>query len=113
MQKIDRLERRVEFLRIAAAKKKWIEPGVILQMDKAEKGAPRVGFTASKKVGNAVARNRAKRRLREALRNVVTKCRPIGDIVLIARPGTNEREWQKLLTDIETGIGKLNKRMLA
>ncbi|MEM9344032.1 MAG: ribonuclease P protein component [Pseudomonadota bacterium] len=63
------LKKRADFL--AAAKgRREVTPGFILQIRPRSDGDPlvRVGFTCSKKVGNAVARNRAKRRLREIAR---------------------------------------------
>jgi ribonuclease P protein component len=69
VERIAPLLRRSEFLRVAAARRKWAAPGLVLQAyrppqtDRDVAGAPplRVGYTASKKVGGAVARNRAKR----------------------------------------------------
>jgi len=64
-----------------------------------------VGFTATKKVGNAVIRNRSKRRLREAARLLLpqhglTSC----DYVFIARHSTAEIDWQRLLDDVESAL---------
>jgi len=111
MVSFGRLKKRADFLRIAAAHKKWVAPGLIIQIDQNREASPRIGFTASKKVGNAVARNRAKRRLREALRMAAAKEPPKGDIVLIARPSTLDRPWLNLVKDIETGLQRLNQRI--
>jgi ribonuclease P protein component len=62
----------------------------------------RVGFTASRKVGNAVVRNRAKRRLRAAAAHVLSNQGKSGiDYVLIARGATAERPFAALLADLE------------
>lgn len=61
----------------------------------------RFGLTASKKVGNAVKRNRARRRLREALKQCLPLYGLLGhDYVAIARPQTIDAKWQELLEDI-------------
>lgn len=84
------LKRRAEFLHAAARGKKLARPGFVLQVVKAEPEAKlRVGFTASRKVGNAVARNRARRRLREMVRLTLAGSSLTGaDLVLIARHDT-------------------------
>ena len=70
----------------------------------------RVGFTCTKKVGNAVARNRAKRRLREAARMVLPQLGRDGwDYVLIGRVDiTASRIFTDLVGDLETAVGKLH-----
>ena len=68
----------------------------------------RIGFTATKKVGNAVARNKAKRRLR-ALADAVLlpNCDPKFDYVMIARESTTSRPWQKLENDVKKALSQL------
>lgn len=118
---IGRLKRRAEFLQVAAANRKWVAPGLILQVrrqpstespnDDAPRAAAlepvRVGFTASRKVGNAVARNRARRRLRSVAREVLSHAEPGNDFVLIARPATVDRDYQALVTDLVAGLKRL------
>ena len=72
--------------------------------------ALRVGYTCSKKVGNAVARNRAKRRLREAARHILPNCgKPGWDYVLIGRnTATDIRPFPDLLDDLRTALVKLH-----
>lgn len=67
----------------------------------------RVGFTASRKVGNAVVRNRAKRRLRAAARILAVEGRPGTDYVLIARGATAERPFSALLEDLEAALVRI------
>jgi len=71
----------------------------------------RVGFTCSKKVGNAVARNRAKRRLREIARLIVPlEGRPGWDYVLIGRAGaTADLPFSQLQTDLSRALRKLHQ----
>jgi len=69
--------------------------------------AVRLGFTATKKYGNAVVRNRAKRRLRHAIRAVLAEkpCAPY-DLVLIAREALPDRDYPTLLQDIRYCLKK-------
>lgn len=63
------------------------------------------GFTATKKIGGAVQRNRAKRRLREASRRLLAvHGRPGWDYVFIAREATLEVGWSRLLDDMESAL---------
>ena len=118
-----RLKRRVEFLRVASSGHKWVSPGLILQARR--RGSPptagsvrsgwptandvRLGFTVSKKVGNSVARSRAKRRLRAACDEVLTRHVKSGyDLVVIGRKTTLDRPFTALLMDLEKGLKKLN-----
>ena len=118
---IGRLKRRAEFLQVAAANRKWVAPGLILQVRRqpspessSEQVAPvarlepvRVGFTASRKVGNSVKRNRARRRLRAVAAKVLPHAEPGMDFVLIARPATLDRDYQALLGDLVAGLKRL------
>jgi len=71
-------------------------------------GPPRVGFTATKKIGNAVVRNRAKRRLREAARRMVPLYGKAGvDYVFLARDTTGDAPWQTLLDDMKDALLRL------
>lgn len=65
----------------------------------------RAGFTATKKIGGAVIRNRAKRRLREAARLLLPlHGKPGCDYVFIARGGTTARPWERLLDDVKSAL---------
>jgi ribonuclease P protein component len=113
---VGRLTQRSEFLRVAAARRKWAAPGLVLQAcertdDATASGPPRVGFTATRKVGGAVVRNRARRRLRAAAAAVLpVRGLPGWDYVLIARDGTVDRPFAALLGDLETALGRIARR---
>ncbi len=109
MAPLQRLTRRAEFLTVAAGRRKSVAPGLILQTYPQLGGdGLRVGFTASRKVGNAVARNRARRRLRAAAAAVLTVHAASGhDYVVIARAGTLTRPYEALLDDLATGLKHL------
>ncbi len=70
----------------------------------------RVGFTASRRVGNAVARNRAKRRLRAAAATVLPQQGKAGtDYVLIARADTGTRRYAALIADLEGALRQVGR----
>lgn len=101
---------------MAGARRKWVAPGLILQVRRHDDrqspatGEPqvRVGFTASKKVGNAVVRNRCRRRLRAAVQAVVgTGAAPGFDLVVIARSDTVSRPFESLKQDLMAGLKRL------
>lgn len=104
-----RLKRRSEFLRVAGARQKCAMPGLVLQARRQDDaGATRVGFTASRKVGGAVRRNRAKRRLKAAAEQVIASHAKDGfDLVLIARGTTPVRPFPALLEELESALKKV------
>lgn len=72
------------------------------------------GFTATKKIGNAVVRSRAKRRLREAARKLLPlHAKPGTDYVFIARMDTATIGWQRLLDDMESALISLAEQISA
>jgi len=100
-----RLTRRAEFLRAAAQGRKAARPGLVLQALRQPTGPLRLGFTATKRIGGAVVRNRAKRRLRAAARLVLASAPPPGwDVVLIARDTTPSRRFALLLDDLRDAL---------
>jgi ribonuclease P protein component len=103
-----RLKRRAEFLRVAAKGRKVAVHGLVLQMLARDDAGPvRVGFTVTKKVGNAVIRNRTRRRLKEAARLLLRDCPPQGvDLVLIGRDATRGRPFATLIDDLRRAMSK-------
>ena len=103
-----RLKRRADFLRAARSGRKAVLPGLVLQALTLEQGAARIGFTVTKKVGNAVIRNRTRRRLKEAAR-LLLRDRRLGsvDLVLIGRDGTRTRPFPALMDDISRALDKV------
>lgn len=104
------LKKRADFLRAASARRQGT-PGFLLQARKrAEDGPIRVGFTCSKKLGNAVARNRAKRRLREIARfTLPSGGRPGWDYVLVGRPNaTADRNFAAMLAEMDRALRQIH-----
>lgn len=99
-----------DFQRIARTGKKWVAPAFIMQIVKTTEGqAFRLGLTASRKVGNAVIRNRAKRRLREMVRIVLKDKALAGlEIVLIAKTAAADYDFVRMTEDFKKGIEKLS-----
>ena len=108
------LKKRRDFLRAARGGVKSVTDGLILQVRpnaeaESAAGGIRVGFTVSRKVGNAVARNRARRRLRAAAERVLRKGAQRGrDYVLIGRRVTVSRPFAALVEDLERALERAN-----
>jgi ribonuclease P protein component len=106
---IRRLTKRPQFL--AAAKGVSLARGAVMiqRLDRRDDDpAIGVGFTATRKIGGAVVRNQAKRRLREAARALLPLHGvPGSDYVLVARQGTADRPWDRLLDDVASALTRL------
>ncbi len=113
MQKISVLAKRKDFLRVAAVNKKWVSDSMIVQVAKREEqDTPGigVGYTASKRVGNAVQRSRAKRRLREVVRQILWDKGEQGhDYVVIARTAILEMSFDQLIRDFSWCLKRLKR----
>ena len=112
--RLARLLKRADFLRVAQCRKKWATPGLVLQAAPTSFPSPddivQVGFTTSKKVGNAVERNRARRRLRAAVAEVFPQSATSqSDYVVIGRRETLSRPYSLLLQDLRTALKRVSK----
>ena len=106
----DRLRKRAEFTRVQQQGRRVAGRFVTLLILANDCTAPRLGLIASRKLGPAVVRNRAKRRLREAARAVIPlHGRPGWDYVLVGRPATTvERPFASLCADLASALRALH-----
>jgi ribonuclease P protein component len=107
---MDRLTRRAEFLAVGrgsrVTRQGFILQGLAADGDKIGR-PPRFGFTVTKKIGNAVVRNRIRRRLRAAAKAAALHGTHGADYVLIARPAALALPFERLVTDLIGGIAAL------
>jgi ribonuclease P protein component len=111
---MERLRRRADFKAVAAGRR-VASQGFVLQALKAGNDAkaghrsPRIGFTVTKKVGNAVVRNRIRRRLREAARMAASHAEAGTDYVVVARQSALTLQFERLVTDLVAGFDALSR----
>jgi ribonuclease P protein component len=105
------LERRADFLRVGASGLRRVTPAFILQAAPRDAAATapfiQVGFTASRKVGNAVARSRAKRRLRALTDRLISLADPAFDYVLVGRTETLARTFSAMEQDLRDALTRI------
>jgi ribonuclease P protein component len=113
-RRVGRLPQRADFLRLQATGRRHVTPAFILQA--AERPAsedrhgprPRVGFTVTKKIGNAVIRNRVRRRLRALAREVLLPvARADVDFVMIGRQEAIHRTYAAMADDLRKALRRL------
>lgn len=108
----DTFKLRADFLRMASRGRKIVRPGFVMQILRSETPAPlRVGYTATKKIGNAVARNRARRRLKEAARLEIAGAGRLSgvELVLICRQETAKLPFETLRAHLRTALTEATK----
>ncbi|OYV38115.1 MAG: ribonuclease P protein component [Acidocella sp. 20-61-6] len=96
---------------MASRGRKLARPGFVLQAMKSAPDTPvRVGYTATKKIGNAVARNRARRRLKEAARLTLGDMELSGlELVFICRQETATLPFAVLCQNLKTALREVNQ----
>ena len=114
---MESLKQRASFKAVAAGRR-VSRPGFVLQAltvagesgEKSRNRAPRFGFTVTRKIGNAVVRNRIRRRLREAVRLAEASAEPSTDYVLVGRRAALTLQFERLVTDLMSGFAALSGR---
>lgn len=107
-----KIKKRKDFVRAAKVGEKVITTSVILQAAQslsAEPIAAKFGFTTTKKIGKAHVRNRARRRMRAVIRELITEAQNNTEYVLIGRRNTADCNFDILRRDVKYALNKLNK----
>ena len=110
--KLQSIPARQDFLRARNQGQKALSRGLVIQATMNELDIWRLGLTASKKIGNAVCRNVARRRMRALARQYLAPlARPGVDYVLIARHDILDCDWQDLVTGLTKAILYLHHKL--
>jgi ribonuclease P protein component len=102
MKRAQRLRRPEQFQRVRRAGRSWSSPLLTLNAASSNRHRPRCGFVVGKRVGKAVVRNRARRRVREAVRLVYDRILPGWDLVFVVRsPAAATVEFEQIQAAVE------------
>jgi ribonuclease P protein component len=108
---VEKLRKRADFLGAATGPRAPAAAFVLQTGPRADDGPPRVGFTVSKKVGNAVERNRVRRRLREIVRlSDAGRLRPGNDYVLVGRRAALDLPFERLIEDFARALERIHQQ---
>lgn len=107
MEKIISLCRNSEFQRLYRKGRCAVRPSLVIYSGKGMRGRVRLGITAGKKVGGAVCRNRAKRRIRELFRLNLPELKNGTDICIVARARILTVPYDKLAVEFKSAIDEL------
>ena len=108
---LERLRRRTDFRAAAAGQRASVGTFVVQARRRAEAGPVRIGFTVSRQVGNAVERNRVRRRLREIVRlSDAERFRAGSDYVVIGRRAALDLSFARLAEDFSRALGRIHEQ---
>lgn len=107
--KSGRLRKRSDFTVVAARGRKLYLPDFIIIRSASELSWPRIGITVSRKVGNAVCRNRIKRLIREFFRNN-RNCFLSADYNIIARSGAAQLDFADVCQELANGLCRIGQQ---
>lgn len=109
MKRTSRLRAQRDFARIRQSPAgSWPHPLLVLYLAPNELGYSRLGITVSSRVGNAVTRNRVRRRLREAMQTRLAALPHGNDAVLVARPRSARASWAELNAALDAVVRHAN-----
>jgi ribonuclease P protein component len=105
------LKRRHEFVAVAGTRCRWVTPAFVLQAGpRGEAAQIGIGLTVTRRIGNAVARNRARRRLRAAVRAILPgPATPGHDYVIVARPAILTCPFDLVLRDLSSAFARIRR----
>jgi ribonuclease P protein component len=108
---MERLRQRADFLAVAAGRKVATAAFVLQVLGRGDRRPARLGFTVSRKIGTAVERNRARRRLKEAVRRLAPGRLQAGhDYVLIGRRASLKLSFDRMVEELTMALWRLESR---
>jgi ribonuclease P protein component len=107
---MERLRQRADFLAVADGARVQAPAFILQGRRRDDLGPVRIGFTVTKKNGNAPERNRIRRRLREVVKRVdCVAMRPHSDYVLVGRRAALTRDFADMVNDLRTALGRIER----